>query len=104
MKLYHFCQEKNLESIAEKGLYPHVPHESIMSLGLSVVWLTASETTGVTDEDLEHFRGLYFTEEEIEEIRTAGYWIRAEPTVSQSGSAPITSLLITATSFAGMPT
>jgi hypothetical protein len=43
MKLYHFCREKDLDSIAEKGLYPHIPKGSdgIMSLYQPVVWLTA---------------------------------------------------------------
>jgi hypothetical protein len=34
MKLYHFCKPSNLASIAEKGLYPHVPKEPVMTLGL----------------------------------------------------------------------
>jgi hypothetical protein len=33
MKLYHFCRASDLENIAEKGLYPHVAREPIMSLG-----------------------------------------------------------------------
>jgi hypothetical protein len=27
MRLYHFCRASDLDSIAEKGLYPHVPTE-----------------------------------------------------------------------------
>jgi hypothetical protein len=33
MKLYHFCRASDLDSIADKGLYPHVPTEPVMSLG-----------------------------------------------------------------------
>jgi hypothetical protein len=44
-----------------------------MALGLSVVWLTRTETMAATEEDLEHFRrqGIW-TEEEIEETRQHG--------------------------------
>jgi hypothetical protein len=56
MKLHHFCRASDLDSIAEKGLYPHVAHESTMSLGREVVWLTTQETTATTDEDVEHYR------------------------------------------------
>jgi hypothetical protein len=74
MKLYHFCRTSDLDSIAEKGLYPHVAHESIMSLGHEVVWLTTQETTATTDEDVEHYRRLcLWTEEEIEETRRHGW-------------------------------
>src|SRR5262249_25000260 len=63
----------DLDSFAEKGLYPRVPHESQMSLGLSVVWLTASETTAVAEGDIAHFRKLRFSETEIKEIRQHGW-------------------------------
>ena len=43
MKLYHFCRASDLDSIAEKGLYPHVPTEPVMSLGEEVVWLTTQK-------------------------------------------------------------
>jgi hypothetical protein len=70
MKLYHFCRASDLNSISAKGLCPHVPHESVVSLGLSVVWLTAPETTAATEEDREHYRRkCLWTEEEIEETR-----------------------------------
>jgi hypothetical protein len=70
MKLYHFCRASDLDSIAEKGLYPHVAHEAIMSLGHEVVWLTSAETTATAEEDVEHYRrsGLR-TAEELEETR-----------------------------------
>ena len=58
MKLYHFCRVSDLESIAEKGLYPHVPTEPAMSLGEEVVWLTTQETTEVDETDIEHFHHL----------------------------------------------
>ena len=37
MRFHHFCRACDLSSIAEKGLYPHVAHEPIMSLGHEVV-------------------------------------------------------------------
>ena len=74
MKLHHFCRTSDLDSIAEKGLYPHVAHESTMSLGREVVWLTSAETTATTDEDVEHYRRLgLWTEEEVEETRRHGW-------------------------------
>ena len=74
MKLHHFCRTSDLDSIAEKGLYPHVAHELTMSLGHQVVWLTRAETTATTDEDVEHYRWLgLWTEEEIEETRRHGW-------------------------------
>jgi hypothetical protein len=74
MKLFHFCRTSDLDSIAEKGLYPHVPTEPVMSLGEEVVWLTNAETTATTEEDVEHYRrrGLW-TEEEIEETLHHGW-------------------------------
>jgi hypothetical protein len=56
MKLYHFCRASDLDSIAEKGLYPHVPTEPVMSLG--IVWLTTQETTEVDETDIKHFHHL----------------------------------------------
>jgi len=50
-----------------------VPHEPQMSLGLSVVWLTTSETTAVAEGDIAHFRTRRFSETEIEEIRQHGW-------------------------------
>jgi len=73
MRLHHFCRASDLDSIAEKGLYPHVPHEPQMSLGFSVVCLTISETTAAAEGDLAHFRKLRFSETEIEEIRQHGW-------------------------------
>ena len=49
MKLFHFCRTSDLDSIAEKGLYPHVPTELVMSLGEEVVWLTTQEGGGEGD-------------------------------------------------------
>jgi hypothetical protein len=46
-----------------------------MSLGYSVVWLTTSETTAATDRDLDHFRTIRCTEEQIEEIRQHGLFL-----------------------------
>jgi hypothetical protein len=72
MKLYHFCKPSDLDSIAEKGLYPHVPLEPQMSLGESVVWLTTSETTAATEADIKHFRAIGLAKEMMEEIRQHG--------------------------------
>jgi hypothetical protein len=74
MKLHHFCRASDLDSIAEKGLYQHVAHEAIMSLGHEVVWLTTAETTATTEDDVEHCRSRgRWTEEEIEETRRHGW-------------------------------
>ena len=74
MKLFHFCRASDLDSIAKKGLYPHLAHEAIMSLGHEVVWLTTAETTATTEEDVEHYRRLsLWTEEEIGETRRHGW-------------------------------
>ena len=74
MKLFHFCRASDLDSIANKGLYPHLAHEAIMSLGHEVVWLTTAETTATTEEDVEHYRRLsLWTEEEIGETRRHGW-------------------------------
>jgi hypothetical protein len=74
MKLHHFCRASDLDSIAEKGLYPHVPYEPVMSLGLSVISLTTAETTAATEEYLEHYRRkCLWIEEEIEETRQHGW-------------------------------
>jgi hypothetical protein len=74
MRLFHFCRASDLDSIVEKGLYPHVAHEAIMSLGLPVVWLTTAETRATTEEDVEHHRRrCLWTEEEIEETRRHGW-------------------------------
>jgi hypothetical protein len=56
MKLNHFTQPKNLDSIAEAGLLPRVAHNPFMSLGQEVVWLTTQETTMCSEEELGHFR------------------------------------------------
>ena len=73
MRLFHFCRTSDLDSIAE-NLYPHVAHESIVSLGHEVVWLTSAETTAATEEDIEHYRRTgHWTEEEIEETRRHGW-------------------------------
>ena len=58
MKLHHFCRTSDLDSIAEKGLYPHVPTEPVMSLGEEVVWLTTQETREVDETDIKHFHHL----------------------------------------------
>ena len=68
MKLYHFCRASDLDSIAEKGLYPHVPTEPAMSLGEEGVWLTTQETTEVDKTDIEHFHRLGLPKVEIERI------------------------------------
>ena len=68
MKLYHFCRASDLDSIAEKGLYPHVPTEPIMSLGEEVVWLTTQETTEVDETDIKHFHHLGLPKEQIERM------------------------------------
>jgi hypothetical protein len=67
-RLYHFCCAKDLDSIAEKGLYPHVPELPIMSLGLPVVWLTSAETMAATEADLEHYRTKALASEEDIEL------------------------------------
>ena len=58
MKLHHFCRASDLNSIAKQGLYPHVVHEAIVSLGHEVVWLTTTETTATSEEDVELYRRL----------------------------------------------
>jgi hypothetical protein len=73
VKLYHFTKEKNLESIARKGLLSRVPKEPLMTLGLPVVWLTARETEAATEEDLEHFQSLPWVDEKtMDEVRQHG--------------------------------
>ena len=57
MKLHHFCRASDLNSIAKKGLYPHVAHEAIVSLGHEVV-CTTTETTATSEEDVERYRRL----------------------------------------------
>ena len=73
MKLHHFCRASDLDSIAEKGLYPHVPYEPVMSLGEEVVWLTTQETTEVDEIDIEHFHRLGLPKEQIERIARNGW-------------------------------
>jgi hypothetical protein len=73
MKLFHFCRASDLDSIAEKGLYPHVPTEPVMSLGEEVVWLTTQETTEVDEIDVEHFHGLGLPKEQVEQIARNGW-------------------------------
>jgi hypothetical protein len=81
MRLYHFCRASDLDSIAEKGLYPHVPKESAMSLGQEVVWLTEDPSTDVTEEDLDHWRRVGgFTEVDLEETRRHGWLLATERT------------------------
>jgi hypothetical protein len=58
MKLFHFCRASDLDSVAEKGLYPLVPTEPVMSLGEEVVWLTTQETREVDETDIKHFHHL----------------------------------------------
>jgi hypothetical protein len=69
MRLHHFCRASDLDSIAEKGLYPHVAHEALMSLGHEVVWLSSAETTGTTEEDVEHYRHCF--------LDLRGDWLQA---------------------------
>jgi hypothetical protein len=45
MKLYHHCRPSDLESIAEKGLYPHASESPIMSVGCEVAWLKQTSST-----------------------------------------------------------
>jgi hypothetical protein len=71
MRLYHFCREKNLDSIAEKGLYPHVAYDPRMSLGQEVVWLTTQETTACSEEELQHFREI--GEDLCEDVKRDGW-------------------------------
>ena len=80
MKLHHFCRTSDLDSIAEKGLYPHVAHELIMSLGHEVVWLTTQETTGVDEIDIKHFHRLGLPKEEIERIARNGWLLDTNKT------------------------
>jgi hypothetical protein len=78
MKLFHFCRASDLDSIAEKGLCPHVPKESVMSLGQEVVWLTEDPSTDVTEADLDHWRrGGGFTESDLEETRRHGWLLES---------------------------
>ena len=80
MKLYHFCRASDLDSIAEKGLYPHVPTEPVMSLGEEVVWLTTQETTEVDKTDIEHFHRLGLPKVEIERIARNGWLLDTDRT------------------------
>ena len=73
MKLYHFCRTSDLDSIAEKGLFPHIPKEPVMSLGHEVVWLTTQETTEVDEIDFEHFHRLGLPKERVEQIARNGW-------------------------------
>ena len=73
MRLFHFCRTSDLDSIAEKGVYPHVAHESIMSLGHEVVWLTTRETTEVDETDIKHFHHLGLHKEQIERMARNGW-------------------------------
>ena len=73
MKLFHFCRASDLDSIAEKGLYPHVPAKPVMSLGEEVVWLTTQETTEADEIDIEHFHRLGLPKEQIERIARNGW-------------------------------
>ena len=73
MKLFHFCRASDLNSIAEKGLFPHAPKEPVMSLGHEVVWLTTQETTEVDEIDIEHFHRLGLPKEQIEKIARNGW-------------------------------
>jgi len=80
MKLYHFCRASDLDSIAEKGLYPHVPTEPAMSLGEEGVWLTTQETTEVDKTDIEHFHRLGLPKVEIERIARNGWLLNTDRT------------------------
>jgi hypothetical protein len=80
MKLYHFCRASDLDSIAEKGLYPHVPTEPAMSLGEEGVWLTTQETTEVDKTDIEHFHRLGLPKVEIERIARNGWLLDTDRT------------------------
>ena len=71
MKLFHFCRASDLDSIAEKGLYPHVPTEPVMSLGEEVVWLTTQETREVDETDIKHFHHLGLHKERMGSERLA---------------------------------
>jgi hypothetical protein len=70
MKLYHFCRAPDLDSIAEKGLYPHVPTEPVMSLGEEVV---SQETREVDETDIKHFHHLGLHKEQIERMARNGW-------------------------------
>ena len=80
MKLFHFCRTFDLDSIAEKGLYPHVPTEPAMSLGEEGVWLTTQETTKVDKTDIEHFHRLGLPKVEIERIARNGWLLDTDRT------------------------
>ena len=80
MKLFHFCRESDLDSISEKGLYAHVAHEPIMSLGHEVVWLTTQETTEVDETDIEHFHRLGLPKEQVERIGRNGWLLETNRT------------------------
>jgi hypothetical protein len=73
MKLHHFCRASDLDSITEKGLYPHVPTEPIMSLGEEVVWLTTQETAELDETDVEHLHRLGLAKEQIAQIAQNGW-------------------------------
>ena len=80
MKLYHFCRASDLDSIAEKGLYPHVPTEPVMSLGEEVVWLPTQETTEADEIGIEHFHRLGLPKEQIEQIARNGWLLNTDRT------------------------
>ena len=80
MKLYHFCRASDLDSIAEKGLYPHVPTEPAMSLGEEGVWLTTQETTEVDKTDIEHFHRLGLPKVEMKRIARNGWLLDTDRT------------------------
>jgi hypothetical protein len=48
MKLYHHCRPSDLESIAEKSLFPHIAKETAISLGQEIVWLTEDPSSRCT--------------------------------------------------------
>ena len=89
MRLYHHCRLSDLESIAEKGLYPHIPKESAMSLGQEVVWLTEDPSTDVTEADLDHWRRVGASLSWIwkKRVGMVGCWIPAGRIVSRSAFA-----------------
>jgi hypothetical protein len=73
MKLYHHCRPSDLESIAEKGLYPHASESPIMSVGCEVAWLTTQGTTEADETDIEHFHRLRLPKEQVEQIARNGW-------------------------------
>jgi hypothetical protein len=77
MILYHFTWAQNLPSLLEHGIRPSQP--DIQSMEQPVVWLTAAETTELSEADIEWLlvqqkKGT-FTAEQVDEYKERGmFW------------------------------